>query len=419
MKRLFKFIIGKILSVKARQYLQKYNVEVIGITGSVGKTSTKEAIYTALKRKFKVYRSKKSFNTELGISLAILQEDESGFSSPIEWLKILYRVFFKPKEVYEKMILEMGADRRGDIKKLVKIAKPKIGVITHIAPVHMDKDQFNDIYDIAQEKENLIKSLPKDGIAVINSDDPLINKMMSPARKITYGIGDEAMIKAHNVKSTSKSLSFKVTYKGVTEDFTISILGKFQIYIFLPAIAIGLEMGMTLKECATALAWFSLPPGRMNLIEGVNRSMIIDGSYNASPETMKKALELLKELRSDRKIAVLGTMNELGKMAKEAHVILGQNAAAVANMIIAVGPEAATIKQGALEAGFAENKLFTFLDSEEAGHFLKDDLCPRDLVLVKGSQNRVRMEKLVKVIMAHPEKAAKLLCRQGKAWNKI
>lgn len=419
MKRLFKFIIGQILAIKARQYLRKHRTQVIAITGSIGKTSAKEAIYKILKGKFNIYSSKKSFNTEFGLSLSVLQEEESGFSSVMAWLKILNRVFRKPKTPYQKIILEMGADKPGDIKKLVKIAKPNIGVVTFIAPVHLDVGQFRDVYEIAKEKGNLIKALSKDGIAILNYDDPLIRNMDTSAKKVTFGTMKGADVLAKDIKSTSKQLNFTVEYQGNSQEFSIPVLGKFQIYVFLSSIAVSLQLGVTLQECAESLKSFTLPSGRMNPLSGINRSMIIDGSYNASPVTMKRALELLGELKSDRKIAVLGTMNELGDISKEAHLSLGHQAADVADMLVAVGLEAVTIKQGAIEKGMPENCVFTFLDSEEAGYFLKNELSPKDLVLVKGSQNRVRMEKLVKVIMAHPEKAPELLCRQEEIWDKI
>lgn len=419
MKTIFKFIIGQILSIKAKQYLRKHRTQVIGITGSIGKTSTKEAIYQILKSHFNIYSSKKSFNTEFGLSLAVLQEDESGFSSIKAWFSILNRVLFNKKPIFQKMVLEMGADHRGDIKKLVKIAKPKIGVITNIAPVHLSKDQFNDINDIAREKETLVRSLPREGIAVLNYDDPLIREMETHAQKVTFGVESPAMVSAHDIKMTSKNISFIVNYKNESEEFVIPVLGKFQVYVFLPAIAVALIMGMKLKECSEVLSKFSLPVGRMNSIAGVNKSTIIDGSYNASPVTMKKALELMDELKSDRKIAALGTMNELGEISKEAHIELGKQVAPIADMLIAVGPEAVTIKQGAIDGGMSEEKIYTFLDSKEAGYFLKDQLKEKDLVLVKGSQNHVRMERFVKVIMAKPDEASELLCRQGGAWESI
>ncbi len=419
MKSFFRFIIGLILAIRAKQYLRRNRTQVIGITGSIGKTSTKEAIYTILKDRFNIFCSQKSFNTDIGLSLAVLQEDESGFSSASAWFKILRRVLKKPKTFYQKMILEMGADKPGDIRKLVRIAKPNIGVVTMIAPVHLNVGQFKDVNEIAKEKAQLVKYLPKDGVAILNFDDPLIRSMPTQARKVMFGTEHGADVHGRNIISTSKNLTFTVDHKDQSEEFTVPVLGRFQIYVFLSAIAVALQFGISLKDCANSLKSFTLPPGRMNPIAGINRSMIIDGSYNASPVTMKRALELLSEIKADRKIAAIGTMNELGEIAKEAHLEVGREVAKVADLLITVGPEAATIKQGAVEGGMPENKIYTFLDSEEAGHFLKNELSAKDLVLVKGSQNHVRMEKLVKIIMQHPHKASVLLCRQGKEWESI
>lgn len=419
MKALFKFIIGHLLSCKAHSFLKKHRIQVIAITGSVGKTSTKEAITKILSSKFDVYSSKKSFNTEFGLSLAVLQQEESGFSSAKAWFKILGDVFFHPKKAPQKIVLEMGADKPGDIKKLIQIAPPKIAVITNVKPVHLGEGQFKNVADIAKEKGNLVRFLPKEGMAILNYDDPNVMAMQTIAGKLTYGLNEGAMLRAKNLKATSKDLKFQLSFHEETEAFVVPVIGEFQIYILLPAIAVGLQLGMKLNECAAALADFQLPPGRMNPIAGINNSHILDSSYNASPATVMVALNLLSDLKADRKIAALGTMNELGDMTHEAHLEIGKKAAQVADLLVAVGPEASTIKQGAMASGMTEDKIYTFLDSEEAGHFLKDQLLPGDLVLVKGSQNRVRMEKLIILIMKEPKKAKQLLCRQGDMWETI
>ena len=419
MKSFFRSIIGFLLALKARAYLKKHNVQVIAVTGSVGKTSTKEAIYKVLSSKFDVYASKKSFNTEFGLSLAVLQENESGFSSPVAWLRILGRALFRKKKVYKKIVLEMGADKPGDIKRLVRIAPPKIAVVTAVRPVHMADGQFSGLEAIAREKGVLVKSLPREGMAVLNNDDECVRNMQTPAGRFSYGAEGPAMLTAEDVKATAKGLKFKAVYRGETGEFSVPVIGAFQVYVLLPAIAVGLQMGMKLGECASALSDFQLPPGRMNPIAGINRSQIIDSSYNASPTTMEAALDVLDSIYAPRKIAALGTMNELGELTHEAHIALGGRAARVADILIAVGHEAPTIKRGALEAGMKEADIFTFFDSEEAGNFLKDRLKQGDLVLVKGSQNKVRMERLVKLIMKEPHKAKDLLCRQGKAWKNI
>ena len=419
MKSLLRFLITRLLVFKARQYLKKHRVQVIAITGSIGKTSTKEAISHMLKKNFKVYSSPQGFNTELGISLAILQEEKSGFSSPLAWLKILKRALFSEPEVYQKIILEMGADQPGDIKKLIKIAPPKIGVVTNVNPVHLGKGQFKNLEAIQKEKNSLIQNMAISSMAIMNFDDPLVKAMKTSAHKVRYGLNEGSDVHASDVEVLTKNIKFNINYKGETIPFKVPLLGSFQVYVLLPAIAVGLKLGMSLQDCTEALKDFKLPPSRMNPIPGVNDSTIIDSSYNASPTSMTKALELLTEVNADRKIATLGTMNELGDMTKEAHLTLGAQVAETAKILIAVGLEASTIKQGAIDADMQEDNIYTFFDSEEAGHFLKDFLRPGDLMLVKGSQNRVRMERLVKLVMRYPEKARNLLCRQDDAWGKI
>jgi UDP-N-acetylmuramoyl-tripeptide--D-alanyl-D-alanine ligase len=419
MKSVFRFLVTQILATKAKQTLKRHRTQVIAITGSVGKTSTKEAIFHIVSRHFKAHHSPKGFNTELGMSLSILQEEASGFSSARAWFEILKRVYSKPKLTYNKIVLEMGADKPGDIRKLLKIAKPNIAVVTNVNPVHLEKGQFKDLEDIRNEKSTLIKDLKPDDVAILNFDDPLVKTMETKGRVFSFGTGHDAEVRASDIESTNKNLKFTVTYKTETAHFAVPVLGAFQIYTLLPAIAVGLTLGVTLKDCVAALRDFQLPNGRMNSIPGIHHSTIIDSSYNASPTSMARALELLKELKADRKIAALGTMNELGDRTKEAHLLIGAGAAKAADVVVAVGQEAAVIKQGAVEAGMPETQVHTFFSSEEAGAFLKDFLLPKDLVLVKGSQNRVRMERLVKMIMETPELAGQLLCRQDKAWEKI
>jgi UDP-N-acetylmuramyl pentapeptide synthase len=418
MKAFFKLIIGTILTSKAKRFLREHHVQVIGVTGSIGKTSTKEAIYTVLKKKFNVHSSQKSFNTEFGLSLAVLQEEESGFTSPVAWLKILRRVLFEKKEPYQKIVLEMGADKPGDLKKLMKIAPPKISVVTNVNPVHLAEGQFKNLEAIAHEKATLVRHLPKEGVAVLNFDDDHVREMETPALKFSYAVNHVAMLMAGDVRATAKDIRFTVAFENKTADFVVPVIGSFQIYVLLPAIAVGLQMGMDLHDIAEALKEFHLPAGRMNPIEGVNGAQIIDGSYNASPMTMETALELLNELKAERKIAALGMMNELGELSYESHIRIGEKAAQVADIIVAVGKEAPIYKKGAMEMGMKESAIYTFFDSEEAGEWLKDQLKKGDLVLVKGSQNRVQMERLVKLIMKKPEQAELLLCRQGLAWQK-
>ncbi len=418
MKGIFKHIIGSILAKRAHQFLKKNKVKVIAVTGSVGKTSTKEAIYTVLKSKFEVTRSQKSFNTPMGMSLAILGESESGFSSILAWAKILKRALFNKRKPPKIMVLEMGADKPGDIQTLMDIAPPSISVITAVKEVHLGEGHFKNIEAITQEKGTLVRSLSPSNLAILNGDDARVQVMKTDAKKVLYGHDSAHDLRVMDVKSTPQKLHFKVSHKGESARFEAPVIGEFQIYVCLPAIAVGLSLGMSLQECSQALASFALPPGRMNPIEGINSSHILDGSYNASPSTVEASLKMLQSFDARRKIAALGTMNELGELSHEAHIQAGQHAATISDLLIVVGPEAETLKKGAQEAGFPDKNIHTFVDSDDAGDFLAHQLEEGDLVLVKGSQNQVRMEKLVKKIMQNPAQASELLCRQGSAWVK-
>lgn len=418
-KTIFKKIIEHLLTSKARRYLKKNNVQVIAVTGSIGKTSTKEAIYTVLRSQFEVASSQKSFNTPIGMSLAILGEEQSGFSSVQAWFNILKRIYFHPKKAPAKMVLEMGADHPGDIEKLMSIAPPSISVVTAVREVHLAEGQFKDIEAIAHEKETLVRLLSRQGTAILNGDDGRVRPMHTSAKKVMFGVDHPADIMAKDIQATPQKLTFMVTHEHQSEPCEVPVVGAFQVYVCLPAIAVGLSLGMTLRQCADALKHFKLPPGRLNPIDGQNHAHILDGSYNASPSTVLAALDVLHQLSAPRKIAALGTMNELGEQSKGAHLSIGQKAAQVADWLIAVGQEAEVIKEGAQQAGMDSSVIYTFADAREAGDFLKSKLQKDDLILVKGSQNKVRMERLVKEIMKEPQQAAELLCRQGQEWETI
>lgn len=419
MKALFKYIITYLLRLKAHAFLAQNKVEVIAITGSVGKTSTKEAIYAVLNSTFDVASSKKSFNTDIGMCLAILGQHQSGFSSVSAWLKILKQVFLEEIKAPEKMILEMGADKPGDLERLMKIAPPVLSVVTNVNEVHLGPGQFPNIEAIAKEKSTLVRMLPQSATAVLNADDPRVINMPTRAQKKTFGLSGAADLRAKNIHSDSTGLSFDLEFEGKTERVSLSIIGEFQVYVMLPAVMVGLSFGMSLKECAKALLNYKMPPGRMNPIDGLNGSHILDGSYNASPKTVETSLAMVDGFNAPRKIIALGTMNELGDLSYGAHLKAGEQAAKVGQLLIFVGKEASTLKKGAMSTGFKESDIYTFFSSVDAGVFLAEKLEKEDLILVKGSQNAVRMERFIEKIMKHPEKANELLCRQGEAWQNL
>jgi UDP-N-acetylmuramoyl-tripeptide--D-alanyl-D-alanine ligase len=422
MKNLAKNMILGFLVFLARVRLKRLNPYIIGVTGSVGKTSTKEAIYAVLKSKFLVYRSEKSYNSEFGLPLSILGV-KSGFSSPAKWLGVLFmavwNAFFGARSM-RMMIAEMGVDKPGDMNQLLKLITPQTGVLTAIKPVHLAEGQFKDLEDIFNEKKKLVETLPEKGTAIMNADDPYIMTLRGKlqCRTIFYGYAEWADLRVLECGNTDDGLAFSIVYNDETAEGVIPALGDFNIYIALPAIAAGISQGIALKEAAAALTEYALPPGRMNPVKGINDSLIIDSSYNASPESVKEALNVLAGFKG-RRIAVIGNMNELGESGENKHREVGAFAADKTDLFLTVGAAANILAEGARMRGFDPEKVRPFENALQAAEYLKQVIQPGDTILVKGSQNKVRLERLVKRIMLHPERAQELLVRQEPEWEKI
>lgn len=408
------------LTALARIRLRRLGLFIIGVTGSIGKTSTKEAVWHLLKKKYQVYKSNKSYNTEFGLPLSILEES-SGFSSPWLWLKTILgaigKAFFGSRNM-QMLVLEMGMDKPGDMGQLLKLVRPQVGVITNIRPVHLAKGQFKDLDDIFAEKSKLATTLPEKGIAILNADDPYLIDLREKliCKKIFFGYSDLADLRAVKVESTVESLKFMLEYKGVIAEGEMQILGAYQIYVVMAAVAVGLSQGFELQEAVTALQDYRLPPGRMNPIAGIHDSLIIDSSYNASPEAVKEALEILKTAKG-RKIAVLGNMNELGTYTEVKHREIGAMVLGRADVLFTVGENGKLIAEQAGLTGFDKRSIFVFDNAPDAAEALKSFIKKGDTILVKGSQNKVRLEKLVKIIMKEPERAGELLVRQERSWG--
>lgn len=419
----FKKLITNILHGVVKIRLHRHTPIIIGVTGSFGKTSTKEAIAHVLKKKWSIYSNPKSFNTEIGLLLALL-EQPSGFRSPLKWARILASGFWKALtgKKYAFLVLEYGADKLGDIEKLVAMVKPNVAVITKIARVHQAGGQFKNEEEVFEEKKKLAQCLGKNEVAILNASDKYLSRLDKKLRAKTFWFGTEKSdIFADEVRNTAQGIVARICKKQKKIAAAFSIPGTYHIEILLPALLVGMLHGISLEEGIRALATFRLPPGRMGIIQGKNDSIILDSSYNASPETVKQALSLLRDFPGKRKIAVLGNMNELGALTEEAHREIGDFIAMVKgiDLLIAVGEAAHFIAEEALKKGFNTSKIETLQRAEEAGDFLASRVTKGDVVLFKGSQNRVRLERAVKMMMKHPEQAAHLLCRQEREWAHI
>ncbi len=420
-------ILEKVLRLMAKTLLVKYKPLIVGITGSVGKTSSKEAVFAVLSKKFRVRKNEKNYNNEIGIPLTVLGVETGGksiFKWVIIFLKWLGMMIFPIK--YPKiLILEMGADRPGDIQYLTEFIKPKISIITNISESHLEF--FGNIEGVLKEKSFLVKSLPANGLAVLNGDDEqlLKTKKQLKIRSLSFGFSEDSDLRAEEIfynyeNKLIKGISFKLNYKGTNLPVRLNnILAKHQIYAALSAVAVGIELGMNLLEIAFALENFSSPVGRMNLIFGIKNSLLIDDTYNSSPVSALAALTVFGEIESKRKIVVLGDMLELGAEMEEGHRKVARKFLEIkGDIFIGVGSRMKLAIDELRKKGFPEDKMIHFRNSLEAGKCLQRFLRPDDLVLVKGSQG-TRMEKILEEVMLHPEEAEKLIPRQNKDWKKV
>lgn len=431
-----KKILEQILKSLARGVLKKYRPDIIGITGSVGKTSAKDAIFTVLAKKFNVRRNIKNYNNELGVPLTIIGS-ESGRKNIFSWIavfaKALGLILFKAKNYPKILVIEMGADRPGDIAYLVKMAPCKIGMITAIGsagPVHLEF--FGKVENVVKEKGEIIKHLAPEGFAVLNQDDeyvyPLAQK--TKAKVISFGFSEQADIKAGELTVSDRlkiengrpisGISFKLIHGGnVVPIFLPNVLGEHQVYAALAAVAVGTVYNLNLVEIVESLKEFKSPPGRMNLIPGIKNTMLIDDSYNSSPVATLAALKVLESIQleeSNNKFAVLGDMSELGSYTEKGHQEVGQYAARVADVLVTVGEKGKLIAEAARQHNMLSDRVFEFASAERAGRFLQERIEKGDLLLIKGSQS-VRMEKIVKELMVEPLKAKELLVRQDNSWQ--
>lgn len=428
-----KKILQKLLKISAKLILKKYNPEIIGITGSVGKTGAREAIYAVLSSKFKARRSLKNYNNEIGAPLAII-----GAASPAKsiygWVKVFLmagKLLLKKNENYpDILILEMAADKPGDMDYLTDIIKPNVGVITSIGHSHIEN--FGSIEKIKKEKLVLLKNIKHGGLAVLNIDDSRLKLAAekSGVRILSYGMGDGAEVSGRETKlmfdfgfdgKNKLGMNFKLFYNNAfVPVFLPDTISKAGVRAALAGAAVGVIKGMNLVEISQALKKYSPPNGRMKLLAGVKNTCIIDDTYNASPVSMISAVETLAGMPkkgSENKYAVLGDMLELGEFSVEKHKEAGR--AVVKNKIdklIVVGERSRDIARGALKSGMKQDDIFHFADTESAGKFIQGRIMSGDIILIKGSQG-ARMEKIVKEIMAKPLMAEELLVRQGREWE--
>lgn len=430
-----KLLLEKILSIMARALLAKYKPRVVGVTGSVGKTTTKSAIAAVLSAKFRTRENIKSYNNEIGLPLTILGA-ESPARSLAGWFRIffswLWRMMIKDKTYPEALVLEMGADSPGDIRALTNLAPCDVAVLTAIGPTHLE--QFETVEEVAKEKRIIIETIKKGGAAILNADDERViaTPVEEGIERISYGTRNQPDI---DVRATDvhlkfnllseddnreAAMNFKVSYQGSSVPvFLPNVVGTPAVSAALGAIAVGLAFDMNLLDITKALTKYVSPPGRLKVLPGIKHTTIIDDTYNSSPRASTAAIELLSKIEvgpSRHRYAVLGDMLELGAETEARHEAVGQSVAEhKISALITVGERARTIARSAREHGMAPEGIFSFSKAEEAGNFLKERIQEGDVALIKGSQG-MRMERTVLHVMADPEHAKDLLVRQSAEW---
>ncbi|MCI0542248.1 UDP-N-acetylmuramoyl-tripeptide--D-alanyl-D-alanine ligase [bacterium] len=436
MKSFFKKIIAAILKAEARLVLFRHKPKIVAVIGTVGKTGTKDAIYTALSHKFFVRKSEKSFNSDIGVPLTVLGLP-NGWGNVFTWIR---NIFIGVKNIVwrssypEILVLELGVDRPGDMSALSGWIRPDILVITRFGDIPAHVEFFETPEAVIREKSLMIGSLKKDGVLVLNADDPkvLAKKDEWQGETLTFGFSKEADILLQNFsfllkndedETRTSGISFEAVSGGETARVQIfGTAGKGTMHSVGAAIAVALRENVDIHEAARSFENFSPPNSRLRLIHGVKRTTIIDDTYNSSPAAAELALETLSGFdaegqRQRRKIAVLGDMLELGKHTKEEHRKIGLLAGGICDILITVGIRARNIAEGALDAKMSEENIYQFDSGSEAGKFLQNILLPGDLVLVKGSQG-MRMERIVEEVMQNPENKSELLVRQGEEWKR-
>ncbi len=421
-----------ILKILAKIILWRYKPTVVAVTGSAGKTCTKEAIYYVLKKRFKVRRNIRNYNNEIGVPLTILGSyvsPETTLKGLCGWLKIFIKSLFVI--IYQKnypkiLVLEMGICKPGDMEYFMSFIPVKVGVFTSIGefPVHLEF--FPEKGRLVEEKSILVKSLPNDGLAVLNYDDLSVrmvgDKLPEQTKILYYGFGEGADLKIRNyelvirdLKKKDFGINFKLEQEGsIVPIRLIKVLGKQNALTATAAAAVGLYFDLNLVQISNALRRYRTVAGRSKLLEGIKESWIIDDSYNASPLSVLSGLDILKEFPIEeghcKKIAVLGDMLELGEKTEVGHRQVGENINSIVDILFTVGDRARFIADEAKKHGFSKDNIFEFSRSEDAAIHIQKIIHKGDIVLIKGSRS-IRMEKIVKKIMAHPEKSDKLLIK--------
>lgn len=365
----------------ARYHRDTFAVPVIGVTGSSGKTTTKDLVASVLSRRFKTLKTTANRNNEIGLPLTLLELSEE----------------------HEALVVEMAMRGPGEIAFLCRLARPTAAVITNIGEAHLER--LGSVENIARAKGEILEAVPPEGFAFLHRDSPYIRREASRCRGRVYyfGLDGEADVVAYNLRPAGGGYRFYLQLpSGEGGEVFLPLWGRHNVENALAAAGVGWALGVPFADIAAGLAGVELTPMRLEITEIPGAGVkIINDTYNANPGSTRAALSVLAEVGAGRRrIAVLGDMLELGEAGPASHRKIGSLAAGTADYLVAVGELAAHYISGALEAGMPAGRTAHFASRGEAASFLKELLRPGDVVLVKGSRG-MRMEEIVEEVGKH------------------
>lgn len=368
---------GKALRDLAAWYRSQFDIPIVGITGSVGKTSTKDMVASVLGQKLNILKTQGNFNNEIGLPLTV----------------------FNLEDVHQAAVLEMGMNNFGEIHRLSSIAKPSLAVITNIGVSHIEN--LGSRENILKAKLEILDGMGENSTLFINGDDELLStvKNKKDVKIVTFGIHADCDFKALDIRNRGeKGISFSVIVNGASYGVDIPVPGMHNVYNALAGIGVGLSLGLSMQQILNGIASFS--PGKMRMnITNTGIYKVINDTYNASPQSMEAALKVLSDIGgTNRKVAILGDMLELGDYSQKGHKDVGRICAENADILIACGTSSEETVNGALEAGMKGDRVYYYKTTQEAVSNIKNILKTGDVILVKGSRG-MKMEEIAEHIL--------------------
>lgn len=424
MKTFLKACVASGIALLARAIIRKYRPQVVMVTGSVGKTSTKDALAAVLSERYFLRASEKSYNSEFGVPLTIIGS-HNPWNNPSAWLRVFQEALalvMLPSHYPKLLVLEVGADSPGDLARILRIATPDLVIVTRMPDVPVHVEAYAGPQAVRDEEFAPAYALPEGAPLILSSDDPYASAMAKrlQTKVVTYGFtnADFTIANAHFFQEEgSYGMQADLVVQGIQRPMVVSgALGRPQLYAPAAAVAAACSLGMPLEEALASLSRYLPPPGRARILEGINGSLIVDDTYNSSPAAVEEALESLSLIPNrTRRIAILGDMLELGRYSMAEHERIGVLAAQKVNLLVAVGPRARAITEAAVRSGMQEEQTRFFGTSLEAAAQIPREIEAGDVILVKGSQS-IRAERITEALLANPEDASKL-ARQEREWK--